>query len=114
MPYPPIVDFNGDGIVNCADMCIMVDHWGENYPLCDIGPTCFGDRVVDFPDFAVLSEYWLADHRLVAHWKLDETDGTIGYDSAGDKDGTLHDGPLWQPAGGIANGCCSSTAFMII
>ncbi len=24
----PAVDFNGDGIVDCADMCIMVDHWG--------------------------------------------------------------------------------------
>jgi Tol biopolymer transport system component len=27
-PIIPIVDFNGDGIVDAADMCIMVDHWG--------------------------------------------------------------------------------------
>ena len=31
-PILPIVDFNGDGIVDSADMCIMVDHWGEYYP----------------------------------------------------------------------------------
>jgi len=35
----PIVDLNGDGIVDAADMCIVVDHWGENYSLCDVGPT---------------------------------------------------------------------------
>jgi Tol biopolymer transport system component len=37
-PIIPMVDFNGDGIVDSADMCIMVDHWGEDYSLCDIGP----------------------------------------------------------------------------
>ncbi len=39
----PVVDLNSDGIVDAVDMCIMVDHWGENYSLCDIGPTPFGD-----------------------------------------------------------------------
>ncbi len=27
----PVVDFNGDEVVDAADMCIMVDHWGEDY-----------------------------------------------------------------------------------
>ncbi len=53
----PIVDFNGDGIVDTADMCIMVDHWGENYSLCDIGPTPFGDGIVDVQDLIVLAEH---------------------------------------------------------
>jgi N-acetylneuraminic acid mutarotase len=52
-----IVDFNGDGIVDAADMCIMVDHWGEDYSLCDIGPTPFGDGVVDVQDLIVLAEH---------------------------------------------------------
>jgi len=56
-PIIPIVDFNGDGIVDCADMCIMVDHWGENYPLCDIGPTPLGDGIVDVQDLIVLAEH---------------------------------------------------------
>ena len=56
-PIEPVVDFNGDGVVDCADMCIMVDHWGENYPLCDIGPTPFGDGIVDVQDLIVLAEH---------------------------------------------------------
>jgi predicted secreted protein/N-acetylneuraminic acid mutarotase len=53
----PSPDFNGDGIVDSADMCIMVDHWGEDYSLCDIGPTPLGDGVVDVQDLIVLAEH---------------------------------------------------------
>ena len=56
-PITPIVDFNGDRIVDADDMVIMVDHWGENYPLCDIGPTPMGDGVVDVEDLKVLAEH---------------------------------------------------------
>lgn len=56
-PIIPIVDFNGDRIVDVDDMCIMIDHWGENYSLCDIGPTPFGDGVVDVEDLIVLAEH---------------------------------------------------------
>jgi Icc-related predicted phosphoesterase len=30
VPEIPSVDFNGDGVVDGADMSIMVDHWGED------------------------------------------------------------------------------------
>jgi len=53
----PIVDLNGDGIVNATDMCIIVDNWGTDEPLCDIGPTPFGDGVVNVQDLIVLSEH---------------------------------------------------------
>ena len=56
-PNPLVVDFNGDGIVDCADMCIMVDHWGEDYPLCDIAPSPWGDGIVDVHDLIVLAEH---------------------------------------------------------
>jgi len=56
-PIIPIVDLNGDGIVDSADMCIIVDHWGENYPLCDIGPMPWGDGIVDVQDLIVLAEH---------------------------------------------------------
>ena len=56
-PIIPIVDFNGDRIVDAEDMCIMVDHWGEDYPLCDIGPMPWGDGVVDVQDLIVLAEH---------------------------------------------------------
>lgn len=53
----PIVDFNGDGIVDSADMCIMVDHWGTDDPLCDIGPMPWGDGIVDVQDLIVLAKH---------------------------------------------------------
>jgi Tol biopolymer transport system component len=56
-PIQPIVDLNGDRIVDSADMCILVDHWGEYYPLCDIGPTPLGDGIVDVQDLIVLAEH---------------------------------------------------------
>jgi Tol biopolymer transport system component len=56
-PILPIIDLNGDGIVDALDMCMIVEHWGENYPLCDIGPTPMGDGIVDVQDLIVLSEH---------------------------------------------------------
>ena len=56
-PIIPIVDLNRDGIVDSADMCIIVDHWGEDYPLCDIGPMPWGDGIVDVQDLIVLAEH---------------------------------------------------------
>lgn len=39
---------------------------------------------------------WAVDSNgLVAHWKLDEVSGGTAYDSAGDNDGTLVNGPAW-------------------
>ena len=88
-PVIPIVDFNGDGVVDAADMCIMVDHWGEDYSLCDLGPMPWGDGIVDVHDMVVLAEHLFEDVRLIAHWKLDETEGNAAYDSAGANDGDI-------------------------
>ncbi|MCP4261496.1 MAG: LamG domain-containing protein [Planctomycetes bacterium] len=41
---------------------------------------------------------------LVAHWKLDEIEGGIAYDSVGDNDGILYGNPIWQPMGGMLDG----------
>ncbi len=56
-PVIPIVDLNSDGIVDAADMCIIVDHWGTDEPLCDIGPMPWGDGIVDVQDLIVLAEH---------------------------------------------------------
>ena len=53
----PIVDLNGDGIVDSADMCIVVDNWGTDEPLCDVGPMPWGDGIVDVQDLIVLAEH---------------------------------------------------------
>jgi len=57
VPVIPIVDLNGDGIVDSADMCIIVDHWGTDEPLCDVGPMPWGDGIVDVQDLIVLAEH---------------------------------------------------------
>jgi hypothetical protein len=106
-PILPIVDFNGDGIVDAADMCIMVDHWGEDYSLCDIGPMPWGDGIVDVQDLIVLAEHLFEevdDPTLVAHWPLDETEGMVITDRAGDNDGYALGDPVWQPEGGMVDG----------
>ena len=56
-PIMPVVDLNADGIVDSADMCIIVDHWGTDDPLCDIGPMPWGDGIVDVQDLIVLAEH---------------------------------------------------------
>ena len=53
----PVVDLNSDGIVDAADMCIVVDHWGTDNSLCDIGPMPWGDGIVDVQDLIVLAEH---------------------------------------------------------
>ena len=61
------------------------------------------------------------DFSLVAHWKLDETQGSIAGDSAGNYDGTLEGGPTWKPNGGQLGGAleldgiddCITTPFIL-
>ncbi|MCP4228905.1 MAG: hypothetical protein GY771_01985, partial [bacterium] len=57
VPIIPIVDLNDDGKVDTADICIMADYWNTDEPACDIGPTPFGDGIVDAQDMLVLTEY---------------------------------------------------------
>jgi hypothetical protein len=106
-PIIPIVDLNSDGFVDALDMCVMVEHWGESYPLCDIGPTPLGDGIVDVQDLIVLAEHLFEevyDPTLTAHWKLDETEGMVVTDSAGDNSGYALGDPIWQPDGGQVGG----------
>jgi len=101
------VDFNGDYIVDIEDLIILIEHWGKNEPSVDIAPAPFGDGIVDATDLEALMNQWgqeVYDPNLVAHWKLDEAEGDIAYDSAVNYDGTLNGGPVWQPEGGMVAG----------
>jgi hypothetical protein len=106
-PIIPIVDLNSDGFVDSIDMCIIVDNWGTDNSLCDIGPMPWGDGIVDVQDLIVLSEHLfeeVIDPTLIAHWPLDEAQGDIAYNSVTDCDGTLIGDPVWQPDGGLVEG----------
>ena len=103
----PIVDLNGDGIVDSADMCIMVDYWGTDETLCDIGPMPWGDGIVDVQDLIVLSEHLFEEIypvELIGYWKLDEEEGDIAYNSIGNNYGILSGDPTWQPDSGQVAG----------
>ena len=105
----PIVDFNGDRIVDADDMCIMVDNWGTDNSLCDIGPMPWGDGIVDVEDLKVLAEHLFEDvndSTLVAHWPLDETEGMFAADSVGNgiNDAFVVGGAAWQPDSGQIDG----------
>ena len=103
----PLVDFNGDEIVDINDLVKLIEYWGQSEPSVDIGPMPWGDGVVDKEDLEVLMSYWQQEVlpvTLLAYWKLDETEGSIAKDSVGELDCTLHGGPVWQPTAGKVNG----------
>jgi Tol biopolymer transport system component len=106
-PIEPVVDLNGDRIVDAADMCIIVDHWGENDLLCDIAPMPWGDGIIDVQDLIVLAEHLFEEIfpiELIAYWKLDEKEGDFAHNSISDNHGILHGEPLWQPHNGQKSG----------
>jgi hypothetical protein len=88
-------------------LTIIVDHWGTDDSLCDIGPMPWGDGIVDVQDLIVLSEYFfedINDSTLAAHWALDETEGMVVADSAAGNNGYALGEPVWQPDGGLVDG----------
>jgi bla regulator protein BlaR1 len=54
----PIVDFNSGGNIDTDDLLMLIGSWGQNEPLCDIGPTPLGDGIVDMKDLEVFMSYW--------------------------------------------------------
>ena len=74
--------------------------------MVDVAPP-FGDGVVDVLDLEFLMSFWgqpVGDPTLIAHWALDETEGMVVTDSAGDNDGYALGDPIWQPDGGQVAG----------
>jgi serine/threonine protein kinase/Tol biopolymer transport system component len=57
VPIIPIVDFNADGTVDLVDLLILIERWGTQDRLCDVGPMPWGDGVVDMRDMVVLLKY---------------------------------------------------------
>jgi len=101
----PGLDFNGDEVIDTADMLIMANHWKQDYAPCDIAPPPYGDGIVDANDVTLLAEHLFVDLRWAACWKLDEKSGDTAHDSSGTRaDGTLHGDPIWRPAGGQVGG----------
>jgi len=99
-PDPLIFDLNGDRIVDCSDMSIMISYLGTDEPFCDIAPLPLGDGIVDAQDIILLSEHMFEDYRAIAQWKMDEKSGDIAHDCISGFDAMVYGEPLWQPASG--------------
>jgi acyl-CoA thioesterase-1 len=96
-------DFNRDGILNLIDFAALAQHWLGHEPSLDIAPPV-ADDIVSHADLAGLSRYWLMRPGLVAHWPLDETEGSVAADSLGHFSGTVHGSPMWRPHEGRLGG----------
>ncbi len=101
-------DFDGDCDIDLQDFAMFASawltkpgdaKWNPDYDISDPN-----DGIIDMLDLDVFINNWLADFRLAAHWKLNETAGSIARDSAGDNDGTLRGDPFWQSDDGKVDG----------
>jgi acyl-CoA thioesterase I len=93
-------DFNSDSLVDIDDLIILIDHWGQNEPSLDIAPVPSGDGTIDVLDLEALMSYWgreVFNPNLIAHWKLDEVEGNIAFDSARENDATVSGDAVWMP-----------------
>ncbi len=106
-PIIPVVDFTGDYKIDIEDLILLIEHWGQNERSVDMAPMPWGDGVVDAQDLEVLMRYWgkaVDDPRFLAHWKMDEIDGDVAYDSVGKSDAVVIGDAVWQPEGGQVGG----------
>jgi hypothetical protein len=102
-------DLNNDWKVDDQDLAILNVAIDTNDLSADIAPPAKRDGIVDEQDLELMMQYLdteIPEIGLIAHWKLDETEGDIAYDSAriANCDGTLMGGPVWQPEGGMVAG----------
>jgi len=102
-------DLNNDWKVDDQDLAILNAVIDTNDLFADIAPPAKRDGIVDEQDLELMMQYLeteIPEIGLIAHWKLDESEGSIAYDSAGVAyhDGTLMGNPVWQPDGGMVTG----------
>jgi len=105
----PAYDLQGDIDKSCAvdalDFAFLAENWlATSSPL--LGDIQHDDSV-DWQDLALLAANWTTaiapptlEQGLVAHWRLDESSGSLAADSVSDHHATLHGQPTWRPAAG--------------
>ncbi|MHC4499246.1 MAG: S8 family serine peptidase, partial [Planctomycetota bacterium] len=101
LPCCPWGDFSRDYYVNFMDFAVLAMHWldedcGIPY-WCELTDLDFSGAT-DGVDLEIFVDNWLAEDPWwldpVGHWKLDEGDGNIAYDSVGFNHGTI-EGATW-------------------
>ena len=89
-------------IRNCVVDCpnaVAIEYWQDQEP-----------SLIDCTVFGEVKEG--GDPSLIAHWKLDEAEGSTAHDSVGGNDATVVGAPLWQPEGGKVGGALQLSGTM--
>ncbi|HNS20768.1 MAG TPA: GDSL-type esterase/lipase family protein [Sedimentisphaerales bacterium] len=97
-------DYDHDGVLNLRDFALLARRWLDAEPSLDVAPPPAGDGVVGYSDLGGLAAYWMKYPRMVARWKLDESEGDLASDALGQFGGTVYGSPLWRPADGRLGG----------
>ena len=108
-------ELNGDGIINLIDFARLAQGYGlpvdvtdANAPHLvqglDLAPVPDGDGLIGTSDFAALFQYWLKLPGRLAHWKLDETTGSVAEDTRDLNPGTVYGDAQWRPEVGQIGG----------
>ena len=104
VPLMASVDADSDEQVGLGELCRLTGSWLSDDASVDLAPEPYGDGLVNFQDLAALAKYWRRDLRLLGHWMLDETEGSVAHDGTGGNDGTANGNPVWKPAAGQVDG----------
>jgi hypothetical protein len=101
-------DLNGNWKVDEADEAILLAAIDANDLSADIAPAAKRDGIVDSNDLVLLTQYMgteIPELGLIAHWKLDESEGAIDHDNSGmHHNATVMGVPLWRPDNGMVGG----------
>lgn len=98
---------NNDWRVDAEDMSILSELIDANDPRADIGPVPRPDGRVDELDLEFLRQYLntkIPEPGLIAHWALDEIEGSTVHDSVRENHAELFGDPIWQPTEGMIDG----------
>lgn len=100
-------DLHRDGKVDFRDLAVLNAAIDTNDLSADIAPAAKRDSIVDEKDLELLTRYLGTEYPelgLIAHFKLDETEGSIAHESINGGDDFVMGNPLWQPSGGQVDG----------
>jgi hypothetical protein len=91
-PIIPVVDFNGDEMVDFKDFSKLAQYWKQNEAGVDIGPTPLGDGTIDFRDLAVFAEHFRLGGRPFPASNPNPADGSTGISTTAFLSWTAGDG----------------------
>jgi len=98
----------GSSILNSSDMSLGRRSGGGYYTNAILDEVRIYNRALSADEIRAHYQAGLDKLGLVSYWALDENGGTIAYDNQSTNNGTLTNGPTWQPPSNCVSGSCLS------